>query len=327
MAYSYLSFPKNTTILVTGGAGFIGSNICDALISMNVSVVCLDDFSTGKEENIKHLLNNPRFKLIKGDVKDFNVCLAASQKVDYVIHQAAWGSVPRSIEMPQFYELNNVSGTLNMFEAAKINNVKKVVYASSSSVYGDSTKLPKIEGEEGIPLSPYALTKRIDEEYGRLYYKFYGLPTIGLRYFNVFGKRQNPNGQYAAVIPKFVTACLKGEQSTINGDGSYSRDFTYVENVVEANIKACLLSNEDSFGKAFNIAYGGRVTILDLYNTIAELLNCNLKPIFKNVRPGDVPHSNASIECAKKAFDYNPSYSFTDGIKLAIEWYKNEFSK
>ena len=322
MGFQEVAFPKGTKILVTGGAGFIGSNICDALIEKGVDVVCLDNFSTGKKENIKHLLDGDHFKLIEGDITVLETCLVASKGVDYIIHQAAWGSVPRSIEMPLFYEKNNVLGTMNIFEAARINKVKKVVYASSSSVYGDSEILPKKEGVEGKVLSPYALTKRIDEEYSRLFYKLYGVKSIGLRYFNVFGRRQDPNGQYAAVIPTFVSACLRNEISYINGDGSYSRDFTYIDNVIEANLKALLNSDERSYGRAFNIAFGGQVTIEQLYSCIADLLHCDLKPIHRNNRPGDIPHSNADISDARDCFGYDPSYSFERGIKLAIDWYK-----
>ena len=322
MGYQNVVFPKGTKILVTGGAGFIGSNICDALLEKDVDVVCLDNFSTGKKENIEHLLNNPKFKLIQGDITILETCLSASEGVDYIIHQAAWGSVPRSIEMPLFYEKNNVLGTMNIFEAARVNKVKKVVFASSSSVYGDSDVLPKKEGNEGKTLSPYALTKRIDEEYSRLFYKFYGVKSIGLRYFNVFGRRQDPNGQYAAVIPKFVSACLKNEVSYINGDGSYSRDFTYIDNVIEANIKALVNSDERSYGRAFNVAFGGQITIEQLYYSIADLLHCNIKPIHRENRLGDIPHSNADISDAKNCFGYDPSYSFEQGIKIAIDWYK-----
>ena len=326
MGYQEVKFPVGTYILVTGGAGFIGSNICDALIEKGVKVICLDNLSTGKKNNIKHLMRNPNFKFIKGDVKSLKTCLKASKHVDYIIHQAAWGSVPRSIEMPLFYERNNVLGTMNIFEAARINNIKKVVYASSSSVYGDSAVLPKKEGIEGKVLSPYALTKKVDEEYSRLFYKLYGVKSVGLRYFNVFGRRQDPNGQYAAVIPKFVSACIRNEVSFINGDGSYSRDFTYIDNVIEANLKALVNSDEKSYGRAFNIAYGGQVTIKKLYDCIANLLGCDLPPEFRENRPGDIPHSNADIFDARKFLNYDPSYSFEDGIKLAIDWYKNNIS-
>ena len=321
MGYKDLKFPENSVFLITGGAGFIGSNISEALLNMGYKVKCLDNFSTGKRENIESFLNNPNYELIEGDIRDFDTCLKATEGVDYVSHQAAWGSVPRSIAMPLVYEQINIMGTLNMMEASKQNGVKKFVYASSSSVYGDEPNLPKVEERVGKVLSPYALTKKTDEEYGRLYTKLYGLETIGLRYFNVFGRRQDPLGYYAAVIPKFVKQLLKGEQPIINGDGTHSRDFTYIENVIEANLKACL-SGSESAGEAFNIAYGGRVYMTDLYNRISELLGSNVKPIYGPDRPGDIKHSNADISKAKRLLGYDPDYSFYDGIKLCVEWYK-----
>ena len=321
MGYKDLKFPENSVFLITGGAGFIGSNISEALLNMGYKVRCLDNFSTGKRENIESFLKNPNYELIEGDIRDFETCLKATEGVDYVSHQAAWGSVPRSIAMPLVYEQINIMGTLNMMEAARQNGVKKFVYASSSSVYGDEPNLPKVEERIGKVLSPYALTKKTDEEYGRLYTKLYGLETVGLRYFNVFGRRQDPLGYYAAVIPKFVKQLLKGEQPVINGDGQHSRDFTYIENVIEANLKACL-SGSDAAGEAFNIAYGGRVFMTDLYNTIAELLGSDVKPIYGPDRPGDIKHSNADISKAKELLGYDPEYSFEKGIKLAIDWYK-----
>lgn len=321
MGYKDLKFPENSVFLVTGGAGFIGSNISEALLAMGYKVRCLDNFSTGKRENIESFLNHPNYELIEGDIQDFDTCLKATEGVDYVSHQAAWGSVPRSIAMPLVYEKINIMGTLNMMEAAKQNGVKKFVYASSSSVYGDEPNLPKIEERVGKVLSPYALTKKTNEEYGRLYTKLYGLETVGLRYFNVFGRRQDPLGFYAAVIPKFVKQLLKGEQPIINGDGQHSRDFTYIENVIEANLKACL-SKKEASGEAFNIAYGGRVFMNDLYNTIAELLGSDVKPVYGPDRPGDIKHSNADISKARNLLGYDPDYSFYDGIKLCVEWYK-----
>lgn len=321
MGYKDLKFPENSVFLVTGGAGFIGSNISEALLKMGYKVRCLDNFSTGKRENIESFLNNPNYELIEGDIQDYDTCLKATEGVDYVSHQAAWGSVPRSIAMPLVYEKINIMGTLNMMEASRQNGVKKFVYASSSSVYGDEPNLPKIEERVGKVLSPYALTKKTDEEYGRLYTKLYGLETVGLRYFNVFGRRQDPLGYYAAVIPKFVKQLLKGEQPVINGDGTHSRDFTYIENVIEANLKACL-SGSEAAGEAFNIAYGGRVFMTDLYNRIAELLGSDVKPIYGPDRPGDIKHSNADISKAKRLLGYDPDYSFYDGIKLCVEWYK-----
>lgn len=316
------NFDENTVFLVTGGAGFIGSNLCEAILAMGYKVRCLDNLSTGKQENVDLFINNPNYTFIKGDIRDFNTCLKATEGVDYVLNQAAWGSVPRSIEMPLLYEEINIRGTLNMLEASRQNKVKKFVYASSSSVYGDEPNLPKKENIVGNVLSPYALTKKVDEEYARLYTKLYGLETIGLRYFNVFGRRQDPNGVYAAVIPKFVKQLINGEQPIINGDGTHSRDFTYIENVIEANLKSCLAGSEAS-GEAYNIAYGGRVYMIDLYNTIAKLLNSDMKPIFGPDRAGDIKHSNADVSKAKKLLNYEGKYSFEDGIKLCVEWYKN----
>ena len=238
MAYKHLKFPEDSLFLVTGAAGFIGSNLCEAILDMGYRVRALDDLSTGKQKNIDLFLGNPKYEFIKGDIKDINTCMTACNGVDYVLNQAAWGSVPRSIEMPLFYSLNNIQGTLNMLEAARQNGVKKFVYASSSSVYGDEPNLPKKEGIEGNLLSPYAVTKRCDEEWAKQYTLHYGLDTYGLRYFNVFGRRQDPDGAYAAVIPKFLKLLLNGQKCRINGDGKQSRDFTYIENVIEANLKA-----------------------------------------------------------------------------------------
>ena len=235
MGYRHLEFPENSTFLVTGGAGFIGSNLCQTILEMGYKVRCLDNLSTGKKSNMDEFIDNPDFTFIEGDIRDLDTCIKACEGVDYVLNQAAWGSVPRSIEMPLLYEDINIGGTLNMMEAARRCGVKKFVYASSSSVYGDEPNLPKKEGREGNLLSPYALTKRVDEEYGKLYKKLYGLDTYGMRYFNVFGRRQTPDGAYAAVIPKFIKQLLSGEVPTINGDGKQSRDFTYVENVVETS--------------------------------------------------------------------------------------------
>ena len=324
MGYKHLEFSKGSKFLVTGGAGFIGSNLCEAILGMGYKIRVLDNFSTGKEENIAEFLENENFELIKGDIRDIETCNKACEGVDYVLHQAAWGSVPRSIEMPLLYEDINIRGTLNMMDAARLNNIKRFVYASSSSVYGDHPVLPKVEGQEGNVLSPYALTKKTNEEYGKLYFKLYGLETVGMRYFNVFGKRQDPHGFYAAVIPKFVKALMNDEQVTINGDGRHSRDFTYIENVIEANLKACIAENKVG-GEAFNVAFGGREYLIDLYNKIAELLGKDLEPIYGPERKGDIKDSNASIEKAKKLMGYKPEYSFKEGIELTIEWYKNKF--
>lgn len=322
MGYKNLKFDKDSVFLVTGGAGFIGSNLCEALVDMGYTVRCLDNLSTGKQEHVDMLLDRENYTFIKGDIRDFETCMKACAGVDYVLNQAAWGSVPRSIEMPLMYEEINIRGTLNMMEAARQNNVKKFVYASSSSVYGDHPVLPKTEGKEGNLLSPYALTKRVDEEYGKLYKKLYNLDTYGMRYFNVFGKRQDPNGVYAAVIPKFIKMLLRDETPTINGDGMQSRDFTYVDNVIEANLRACLASSEVA-GNVFNIAYGGREYLIDIYNHLCKALNKNIKPIFGPDRKGDIKHSNADISRAKELLGYAPEYSFEKGITLAIEWYKN----
>ncbi len=321
MGYAELKFPEGSVFLVTGGAGFIGSNLCEAILNMGHKVRCLDDLSTGKQANVDMFAENPNYTFIKGDIKDLDVCMKACEGVDYVLNQAAWGSVPRSIEMPLFYCANNIAGTLNMMEAARQNNVKKFVYASSSSVYGDEPNLPKTEGREGNLLSPYALTKRCDEEWAKQYTMHYGLPTIGMRYFNVFGRRQDPNGAYAAVIPKFIKQLLAGERPTINGDGRQSRDFTYIENVIEANLKACLAPKEAD-GQAYNIAYGGREYLNDIYFGLTSALGVNIEPVYGPDRKGDIKHSNADISKAKKLLGYDPDWSFQRGIAAAIEWYK-----
>ena len=321
MGYSDVKFPEGSLFLVTGGAGFIGSNLCEAILDLGYKVRCLDDLSTGKQENVDMFLSNPNYEFIKGDIKDLDTCIAACKGVDYVLNQAAWGSVPRSIEMPLFYCANNIAGTLNMLEAARQNGVKKFVYASSSSVYGDEPNLPKTEGREGNLLSPYALTKRCDEEWAKQYTRHYGLATIGMRYFNVFGRRQDPNGAYAAVIPKFIKQLLSGEQPTINGDGKQSRDFTYIENVIEANLKACLAPAEAD-GEAYNIAYGGREYLIDIYNGLTRALGVDIQPIFGPDRAGDIKHSNADISKARRLLGYDPQWDFQRGIAAAIEWYR-----
>lgn len=321
MGYKYLKFELDSIFLVTGGAGFIGSNLCEAILDMGYQVRCMDDFSTGKKENIGGFLNNKNFILIENDIRNLEACMAACEGVDYVLHQAAWGSVPRSIKMPLLYEEINIRGTLNMMEAARQQKVKKFVYASSSSVYGDHPVLPKKEGQEGELLSPYALTKRVNEEYGKLYTGLYGLETYGLRYFNVFGRRQDPEGAYAAVIPKFIKQLLNDKQPTINGDGRQSRDFTYIENVIEANFKACLASSEVA-GQVFNIAYGSREYLIDIYHILCKLLNKNIEPIFGPERLGDIKHSNADISKVRKLLGYNPNWGFKQGIEMAIEWYR-----
>ena len=321
MSYKELKFDKDSVFLVTGGAGFIGSNICEALLDMGYTVRCMDNLSTGHIENIQPFMSNERFTFIQDDIRDLDACLKATEGVTYVLNEAAWGSVPRSIEMPLLYEEINIRRTLNMMEASRQNGVKKFVYASSSSVYGDSTVLPKKEGQEGNVLSPYALTKKVDEEYGKLYKKLYGLDTYGLRYFNVFGRRQDPNGAYAAVIPKFLKQLMNGETPTINGDGKQSRDFTYVDNVIEGNLRACLASSEAA-GEAYNIGAGGREFLIDVYHHLTDALGLDVEPIYGPPRKGDIRDSNADISKARENLGYDPSYDFKAGIKLAIDWYK-----
>ena len=321
MSYQDVKFDKDSVFLVTGGAGFIGSNICEALVNMGYTVRCLDNLSTGKYENIEPPVGKDNFTFIKGDIRELDTCMEATKGVDYVMNQAAWGSVPRSIEMPLLYEEINIRGTLNMMEASRQNGVKKFVYASSSSVYGNTPTLPKKEGQEGKVISPYALTKKVDEEYGRLYKELYGLATYGLRYFNVFGRRQDPNGMYAAVIPKFIKQLLHGEVPTINGDGKQSRDFTYIDNVIEGNLRACKASS-DAAGQAFNIGAGGRVYLIDIYYDLCKALGKDVEPVFGPARKGDVRDSNADITKARELLGYDPEYDFAKGITLAIDWYK-----
>ena len=321
MGFNEIVFPKDSVFLVTGGAGFIGSNICEALLNKGHKVRCMDNLSTGHIENIQPFMENPDFTFLQEDIRDLEACKKATDGVSYVMNEAAWGSVPRSIEMPLLYEEINIRGTLNMMEASRQNGVRKFVYASSSSVYGDSTELPKREGVEGNVLSPYALTKRTDEEYGRLYKKLYGLDTYGLRYFNVFGRRQDPNGMYAAVIPKFIKQLMNGETPTIHGDGKQSRDFTYVDNVIEGNLRACKGPSEAG-GQAFNIGAGGREFLIDIYHDLCEALGKDIEPEFDAPRKGDIRDSNADISKARKLLGYDPEYDFRQGIALAIDWYK-----
>lgn len=322
MGYKRIQFPAGSLFLVTGGAGFIGSNLCEAILNLGYRVRCLDDLSTGKQANVDLFLHHPNYEFINGDIKDFDACTMATKGASFVLHQAAWGSVPRSIEMPQFYCMNNIMGTLNMMEAARQNGVEKFVYASSSSVYGDEPVLPKQEGREGNLLSPYAVTKRCTEEWGKQYTMHYGLDTYGLRYFNVFGRRQDPNGAYAAVIPRFIKQLMNGEQPTIHGDGKQSRDFTYIENVVEANLKACLAPHEVA-GQAFNIAYGGREYLIDIYHALTKALGVDIEPKFGPERRGDIKHSNANISKAKAMLGYEPEFDFEQGLNEAIEWYRD----
>jgi UDP-N-acetylglucosamine/UDP-N-acetylgalactosamine 4-epimerase len=314
------AFGKETSFLVTGGAGFIGSNLCRYLTERGNTVRCLDNFSTGKYENIEQLVSLPNFTLIEADITDLDDCKKACEGVTYVLHQAAWGSVPRSIEYPLLYEEINVKGTLHMLEASRVCGVEKFVYASSSSVYGDEPHLPKVEGREGNLLSPYALTKKMNEEYARLYTLLYGLDTYGLRYFNVFGKNQNPEGPYAAVIPKFISLMLDQVQPVINGDGEHSRDFTYIDNVIQANLKACS-APKTAAGEVFNIAGGGRVTLNQLVEVLRETLGFDISPIYGPERPGDIRHSFADISKAAAVLGYHPTYDFFQGIKETVRIY------
>ena len=321
MGIQNVCFPENTLFLVTGGAGFIGSNLCEIILKLGCRVRCLDDLSTGKQENVDRFLHHKNYTFIKGDIRDEATCLTACEGVDYVLHQAAWGSVPRSMEMPLLYEEINIRGTLHMLEAAKVQGVKKFVYASSSSVYGDSTTLPMKEGSEGKTFSPYALTKKTCEEYGRLYHTLYGLDTYGLRYFNVFGRYQDPDGPYAAVIPKWIKQLLCGECPTMFGDGEQSRDFTYIDNVIEANLKACLAPSEAA-GEVYNIAYGGRETMREIYERLIEALGVSIEPRFAPARKGEIRHSNADITKARAVLSYDPDWDFESGLQEALAWYK-----
>ena len=314
-------------ILISGGAGFIGSNLCEALLEMGNHVVCLDNFATGKKENIYSFLSNPDFTFIEGDIRNLSDCQQAVEGVDYVLHQAALGSVPRSIKDPITSNDVNVGGFLNMLIASRDANVRRFIYAASSSTYGDSETLPKVEDIIGKPLSPYAITKYVNELYADVFSKTYGLETIGLRYFNVFGRKQDYNGAYAAVIPKFVGQLVKGVSPTINGDGQFSRDFTYIENVIQANILSMITENKKATNTIYNIAYGERNTLNELVHYLKQYLseyNPKIKDIAVNYgsnRIGDIPHSLASIEKAKKKLAYHPKYSLKEGLKESIDWY------
>lgn len=313
-------------IVVTGGAGFIGSNLCEALLNKGNSVICLDNFSTGKQENIATFLNHSNFTLIKGDIRNLEDCLQATKNVDFVLHQAALGSVPRSINDPITSNDVNVSGFLNMLVASRDNNVKRFVYAASSSTYGDSEALPKVENQIGRPLSPYAITKYVNELYADIFSKTYGLETIGLRYFNVFGKKQDPKGAYAAVIPKFINQLINLESPTINGDGFNSRDFTYIENIIQINLLS-LVANKEAVNTVYNAAFGERNTLNDLVSYLKESLssyNTEIKKVDVNYGPnrlGDIPHSHAEIKKAKKLLHYSPQFSLEEGLKESIKWY------
>lgn len=322
----------NKKILITGGAGFIGSNLCSYFLENN-EVVCLDNFSTGYRHNIEQHLSNPKFRLIEGDIRDFEVCENAVLGVDFVLHQAALGSVPRSINDPITSNEVNIVGFLNMLTAARNAEVKRFIYAASSSTYGDSEKLPKVEDVIGKPLSPYAVTKYVNELYADVFSKTYGIETIGLRYFNVFGRNQDPNGAYAAVIPKFVAQFLNHESPVINGDGNFSRDFTYIDNVIQMNELAMFTKNPEAVNTVFNTAFGERTTLNELVNSLKEYLSeydakiAEVEIVYGQNRVGDIPHSLASIEKAKTLLNYQPKFSMKEGLKEAVKWYWNNLKK
>lgn len=314
-------------ILITGGAGFIGSNLTEYFLNKGYYVVCLDNFATGHRHNIEPFLENPNYKLIEGDIRDLEVCKEAVENVDYILHQAALGSVPRSIKDPITSNDVNVSGFLNMLVAARDANVKRFVYAASSSTYGDSESLPKVEDVIGRPLSPYAITKYVNELYADVFGKTYGMKCIGLRYFNVFGRRQDPNGAYAAVIPLFVKQLINHESPTINGTGDYSRDFTYIDNVIQMNELAMLTENPEAINTVYNTAVGDRTTLNDLVGYLKKYLSefdekiGDVKVVHGPNRVGDIPHSLASVEKAEKLLGYKPSHTIEKGLKEAISWY------
>lgn len=314
-------------ILITGGAGFIGSNLCEHFLKSGHKVVCLDNFATGHRHNLKDCMESPNFKLIEGDIRTIADCIAAVDGVDYVLHQAALGSVPRSINDPITTNDVNVSGFLNMLTASRDAKVKRFIYAASSSTYGDSEGLPKVEEVIGKPLSPYAITKYVNELYAEIFSKTYGLETIGLRYFNVFGRKQDPNGAYAAVIPKFVMQFMNYESPVINGDGNYSRDFTYIDNVIQMNELAMLSQNPEAVNTVYNTAFGDRNTLNDLTGYLKKYLSeldskiADVEVVYGQNRAGDIPHSLASIAKAKKMLGYDPKYSLQEGLKEAVSWY------
>jgi UDP-N-acetylglucosamine 4-epimerase len=318
---------KGEKILVTGGAGFIGSNLCEYLLSIDVDVVCLDNFATGRRENLTAFLENPKFTLIEGDICDPEVCREAMKGITRVLHQAALGSVPRSINNPLATHLTNTTGFLNVLIAARDAGVKRFVYAASSSTYGDSVSFPKVEEVIGKPLSPYAVTKLVNELYADVFHKTYGINCIGLRYFNVFGRRQDPNGAYAAVIPKFVMQFMNYESPVINGDGEFSRDFTYIDNVIQANMLALTTENEEAFNQVYNVAFGHRTTLKEMTTELQNILSqfdpqiASVQIAYGTPRPGDIPHSLASIEKAKRLLNYKPEFDFKTGLEIATKWY------
>ena len=333
MNISEIGFKPHYTILITGGAGFIGSNLTESLLNNGNKVICLDNFSTGRKENIDSFLSHPNYSFIEGDIRNLEVCRKACSDVDYVLHQAALGSVPRSINDPITTNEVNVGGFLNMLVAARDEKVKRFIYAASSSTYGDSKNLPKVEDIIGQPLSPYAITKYVNELYAKIFSTTYGLETIGLRYFNVFGRKQDPNGAYAAVIPKFVMKLMNLESPVINGDGTYSRDFTYIDNVIQMNVRAMLTDNEKSINTVYNVALGNRIDLNNLVSLLKKYLSqFNPKIMDVNItygpsRKGDVPHSLASIEKAKKMLGYKPTHNLEEGLKEAVVWYWENLKK
>ena len=320
-------------ILITGAAGFIGSNLTEYMLDKGYTVVGLDNYATGFEHNIQSFLAHPNFTFVHSDIRDLKELSKLTKGVDYILHQAALGSVPRSINDPLTSNDVNVNGFLNILECARENNIKRVVYAASSSTYGDSKSLPKVEDVIGKPLSPYAITKYVNELYADVYAKTYGIETIGLRYFNVFGRRQTPNGAYAAVIPKFIGQFLSGESPVINGDGNYSRDFTYIDNVLQMNHLAMTTQNPKAVNQVYNTAVGDRVTIREMAETIQKGLAIYDEKVpriainFGPIRDGDVPHSQASIDKAKKLLDYQPTHNFFQGIEASLAWYYKNLRK
>lgn len=320
-------------VLVTGGAGFIGSNLIEALLKQDNQVVCLDNFSTGKKENIALFMNDPNFKMIEGDIRKQADCIKAAEGMDFILHQAALGSVPRSINDPITTNEVNVGGFVNMLVAARDAGVRRFVYAASSSTYGDHPALPKREDFIGRPLSPYAVTKYVNELYAQVFADLYGMEIIGLRYFNVFGKRQDPDGAYAAVIPKFIKSLIRGESPVINGDGSQSRDFTYIENVVRVNQLALLTTNPEAINTVYNVAFGDNTSLNGLYDQLTGFLAeyqpeiAGIKPVYGPPRKGDVLHSLASIDKARTLLGYNPEFSLEQGLKQAIRWYYDFLNK
>lgn len=327
MNFEHFKELKNKRVLVTGGAGFIGSNLCEALLELNVKVTCLDNFATGHRHNISPFLGHSNFELIEGDIRDLETCNKACKDQDYVLHQAALGSVPRSINDPITSNEVNIGGFLNMLIAARDTGVKRFIYAASSSTYGDSEGLPKVENKIGKPLSPYAITKYVNELYADIFHTTYGLDTIGLRYFNVFGRRQDPNGAYAAVIPLFVKKFMAHESPLINGDGSYSRDFTYIDNVVQMNLLSITTKNEAALNQVYNTAVGDRTTLVQLSDLLKKHLSVyddkikDVEIVHGPNRKGDIPHSLASIEKAEKLLGYKPSHTIDIGIEQAVAWY------